>query len=156
MSSFFDFTVNTLEGTPMPLQTYAHHVILVVNVASYCGFTSQYRGLQHLYDEYKDAGLVVLGFPCNDFGGQEPGTEEEIQTFCTTRYSVNFPLFAKVQIKGPNPSEIYRFLGASEVQWNFHKFLLNKKGEVIKSFASSVSPEAPQLRQAVETLLNQE
>ncbi|WP_218079601.1 glutathione peroxidase [Anthocerotibacter panamensis] len=155
MSSLFNFTVNDIHGQPVDLSTYADHVCLVVNVASYCGYTPHYRGLQQLYNDYQDKGLVVLGFPCNDFGAQEPGTEAEILSFCTTHYSVNFPLFAKVKIKGDEPDAVYRFLGAEQVQWNFHKFLTNKKGEVIRSYPSSVTPDTPQLRQTIETLLGQ-
>ncbi len=155
MHSLFDFTVNDITGQPIALSQYQDKVCLVVNVASYCGYTSHYTGLEQLYMDYKDAGLVVLGFPCNDFGSQEPGSEAEIQTFCTTRYAVDFPLFAKVKIKGKDASGLYQFLGAGDVQWNFHKFLTNKKGEVIKSFPSSVSPDTPQVRQAIEMLLGQ-
>ncbi|WP_287129778.1 glutathione peroxidase [Candidatus Cyanaurora vandensis] len=154
MSTFYSFTVKGLAGEPVALSQYVGQVALVVNVASYCGYTNHYRGLQQLYNEYKDLGFVVLGFPCNDFGGQEPGTEAEIQTFCATRYQVDFPLFGKVQIKG-QPTDIYRFLGADQVQWNFHKFLLNKQGEVLRSYGSAIPPETPQLRQAIESLLAQ-
>jgi len=154
-ASLYSFTVPDLKGHPVDLSQYAGQVALVVNVASYCGFTNQYKGLQQLYETYKDAGLIILGFPCNDFGGQEPGTHEEIESFCTTQYQVNFPILGKVAIKGSAPDPIYNFLGADQVQWNFHKFLITKEGEVLKSFSSSVTPEAPQLRQAIESLLGQ-
>jgi len=153
MSSLFDFTVKDINGQEVALAQYAGQVAMVVNVASYCGYTPHYQGLQQLYRDYQDQGLIVMGFPCNDFGAQEPGSEKEIATFCTTSYGAEFPMFAKVQIKGNAPSPIYQFLGAEQVQWNFHKFLTNKKGEVVRSFPASIAPDTPQVRQAIELLI---
>src|SRR5712671_6374697 len=122
--SFYDLTANTLDGTPKKLSDYKGKVLLVVNTASECGFTPQYEGLEKLYLDYKDKGVVVLGFPSNDFGGQEPGTPEQIKTFCETKYHVTFPMFAKVKTKGDGQSPIYTFLDVKDggPQWNFHKY----------------------------------
>jgi glutathione peroxidase len=155
MTSLYDFNTETLAGAPISLKTYTGKVALVVNVASKCGFTKQYTGLQKLYTELEPRGLVVLGFPANDFAGQEPGTAEEISTFCSTKYQVTFPLFAKLSTKGGQQSPLYQFLSATygEPKWNFHKYLINKKGAVVAAYPSSVAPEAPELRQAIEAEL---
>ena len=153
--SFFEMTVNTLNGKPQPLATYKDKVVLAVNVASECGYTPQYEGLQKLYSDYKDRGLVVLGFPCNQFGGQEPGSAEQIQTFCSTKFHVDFPLFEKLEVKGANQAPIYTFLSAKhgEPAWNFHKYLVGKDGQVIAAFKSGVTPESTELRGAIEAAL---
>ncbi|MCE9619854.1 MAG: glutathione peroxidase [Planctomycetes bacterium] len=147
----------SLEGAPIDLAQYKGKVVLVVNVASRCGFTGQYSGLQKLYDTYKDKGLVVLGIPSNDFGGQEPGSEKEIKEFCTAKYAVTFPMLAKAQTKaGPGQSEIYEFLGTRVGKlpgWNFSKYLVNKDGQPVAFYASNVTPEDKALVSAVEQAL---
>ena len=126
-----------------------------MNTASECGFTPQYEGLEQLYQSYKDKGLVVLGFPSNDFGGQEPGSEAEIKTFCSTRYKVTFPMFAKVKTKGDGQSPVYAFLTAKhgDPKWNFHKYLVGKDGKVIAAYPSKVKPESDELRTAIDGAL---
>jgi glutathione peroxidase len=130
-------------------------VVLAVNVASECGFTPQYEGLQKIFNEYGGRGLVVLGFPCNQFGGQEPGSAEAIQAFCTHTYHVTFPMTEKVEVKGPGQSPVYAFLTRTEGEpkWNFHKYLVGKDGKVLASFPSKVSPDSPELRAAIEAAL---
>ncbi|HVO29318.1 MAG TPA: glutathione peroxidase, partial [bacterium] len=124
--SFHDLTANSLDGKPVKMSDYKGKVLLVVNTASECGFTPQYAGLEKLYEDYKDRGVVVLGFPSNDFGGQEPGTPAQIRAFCDTKYHVQFPLFEKVKTKGAGQSPVYAFLtkGHGEPKWNFHKYLV--------------------------------
>ena len=154
--SFYAMKTTTLAGQPADLAQYNGKVALVVNVASQCGLTPQYAGLQKLYDELKDKGFVILGFPSNDFGGQEPGTPEEIRAFCDKNYGVSFPLYSKVVTKaGPDQSPVYAYLGASGnlPQWNFAKYLVGKDGKVIAFFGSKVPPEAPELRQAIDAAL---
>ena len=154
--SFYTFKTTTLQGQPADLSQYAGKVALVVNVASKCGFTPQYAGLQKLHDELEDRGFVVLGFPSNDFGGQEPGSAEEIEGFCKKNYGVSFPLFSKLVTKaGPEQSPIYSYLGQSGSlpSWNFGKYLVGKDGRVVRYFPSKVAPEAPELRQAIERAL---
>ncbi len=153
--SFYDLTVNTIDLKPQPLATYKGKVALVVNTASECGNTPQYAGLEKLYEEYKGKGLVVLGFPSNDFGHQEPGSEAEIKKFCSTRYKVTFPMFQKVKTKGPEQSEVYRFLTSKQdpPEWNFHKYLVGKDGQVLRSFAASTPPEDRDLRSAIDAAL---
>ena len=155
--SFFDLTANRLNGKPEPLATYKGKVVLVVNTASECGFTPQYEGLEKLYEEYKDKGVAVLGFPSNDFGGQEPGSSEQIATFCKKNYGVQFPLFEKVKTKGAGKSEVYAFLTTKEAEpkWNFHKYLVGKDGQVLKSFSSKVTPDSAELRSAIDAALKQ-
>ena len=145
----------TLEGQPVPLAQYRGRVTLVVNVASECGFTPQYAGLQKLYTEQKGHGLVVLGFPCNQFGGQEPGTAAQIGTFCQKNYGVTFPLFEKLDVKGPGQAPVYTFLTAKygEPAWNFHKYLVGKDGQVIQAFSSKVAPDSAELKAAIEAAL---
>ncbi|HSI85966.1 MAG: glutathione peroxidase [Candidatus Methylacidiphilales bacterium] len=154
-ASLYEFKTNTLEGQPVDLATYKGKVVLVVNVASKCGLTKQYTALEKLYETYKDKGFVILGFPCNDFGGQEPGTAEEIQKFCSGKYNVTFPLFEKVSVKGDKISPIYQFLEAGQQvpAWNFHKYLVGKDGKVIESFGSRVVPEDPKIAAAIEAAL---
>lgn len=148
MSSIYDFQVRTIDGQEQSLADYRGKVLLIVNVASRCGFTGQYAGLEELYRKYKDRGLVVLGFPCNQFGGQEPGTEAEIQQFCTTQYNVTFPMFAKVKVNGDEAHPLFRYLksakkgllGTEAVKWNFTKFLVDRSGEVVGRYSAASSP----------------
>jgi glutathione peroxidase len=150
-----ELSAKTLSGTTQDLGDFRGRVLLVVNTASACGFTPQYTGLEALWQEYKDKGLTVVGFPSNDFGGQEPGTEAEIQTFCSTRYDVTFPLFAKVKTKGDGQSPVYQFLTAAhgDPKWNFHKYLVGKDGQVKAAFSSKVAPDDPALRAAIDEAL---
>ena len=153
--SLHDITLNTLDGKPQSLALYKGKVVLAVNVASECGFTPQYAGLQKLYTEYKDRGLVILGFPCNQFGGQEPGSPEQIQSFCQKNYGVTFPLFQKLEVKGPHQAPVYQFLTAhhAEPAWNFHKYLVSKDGQVLQAFSSKVTPDSAELKAAIEAAL---
>ncbi len=153
--SLHELSVNTIDKKPQPLSVYKDKVALVVNTASECGNTPQYAGLEKLYQTYKDKGLVVLGFPSNDFGGQEPGTEAEIKTFCSTKYKVTFPLFEKVKTKGDGQSPVYAFLTSKlgEPKWNFHKYLVGKDGKVIAAFPAKLAPESEELRAAIEAAL---
>jgi glutathione peroxidase len=155
--SFYDLTTNTLEGAPKTLSDYKDKVLVVVNTASECGFTPQYAGLQQLFENYKDKGVVVLGFPSNDFGGQEPGTAAEIKTFCEKKYHVTFPMFAKVKTKGEGQSPVYKFLtaGHGEPKWNFHKYVVGKDGRVRAAFPSAVKPDSQELKDAIEAALKQ-
>ena len=154
--SLYDLKVTTLDGRPAELSAYKGKVALVVNVASQCGFTPQYAGLEKLYRELAPKGVVILGFPSNDFGGQEPGTAEEIGQFCQKNYGVTFPMFAKVVTrKGPDQSPVYSFLGESGSlpQWNFSKYVVDKNGKVVAFFPSRVAPDSPELRAAIEKAL---
>lgn len=156
MTSLYDFKLKSITGELTDLAKYRGKVCLVVNVASQCGYTKQYKGLEELYRKYKDRGLVVLGVPSNDFGAQEPGSDAEILNFCSTRYDVTFDMFSKVPVKGAQMVDLYKYLTEStnnQVQWNFNKFLVNKEGEVVKYFPSSVAPDSPELVQAIEVLL---
>jgi glutathione peroxidase len=157
VSSLYDLKVASLDGKPADLAQYKGHVVLVVNVASKCGFTPQYAGLEKLYLADKDKGFFILGFPANDFGHQEPGTPEEIAAFCTSKYSVTFPMFQKVEVlkKDANQSPVYQFLtsGFPEPTWNFCKYLIDKNGKVLKFFPSKVTPEDPQLTGAIDAAL---
>ena len=147
--SLFDISVKTIRGDTQPLDAYRGKTLLIVNVASHCGFTPQYTGLEALYRKHKDQGLVVLGFPCNQFGRQEPGTESEIQQFCTTTYDVTFPMFAKIDVNGPAAHPLYALLksarpgllGTEAIKWNFTKFLVNANGDVVARYAPSDTPE---------------
>ena len=154
--SLYDLKVARLSGEPADLAAYKGKVALVVNVASQCGYTPQYAGLEKLYRELASKGVVILGFPSNDFGGQEPGTAEEIGQFCQKNYGVTFPMFAKVVTKaGPDQSPVYAFLGESGTlpQWNFSKYVVDKNGKVEAFFPSRVAPDAPELRAAIEKAL---
>ena len=144
-----------IDGREKKLSAFKGKVVLVVNVASECGFTPQYAGLQKLYAEQKDRGLVVLGFPCNQFGGQEPGTAAQIETFCQKNYGVTFPLFEKLDVKGAGKAPLYQFLTAKlgEPAWNFHKYLVGKDGQVIQAFSSKVAPDSPELKAAIEAAI---
>ncbi len=153
--SFYDLSANSLDGAPKNLSDYKGKVLVVVNTASQCGYTPQYAGLEKLYEDYKDKGVVVLGFPSNDFGGQEPGTAAEIKTFCEKKYRVTFPMFAKVKTKGDGQSPVYAFLVAKDgaPKWNFHKYVVGKDGQVTASFPSSVKPDSDELKKAIEAAL---
>lgn len=153
-----DIAVTTITGDSKPLSDYAGQVLLIVNVASYCGYTPQYTGLETLNQTYQSQGLRVLGFPCNDFGMQEPGSNAEIQEFCSTKYGASFELFDKVHAKGADQHPLYARLTAAatppgEVSWNFEKFLVSKQGEVVGRFRSSVAPNSPELIAAIEAEL---
>jgi glutathione peroxidase len=160
-SSVYDFTMPALNGTPTPLAGFKGKVVLVVNVASQCGYTPQYEGLQALYAKYKDQGFVIAGFPANNFGGQEPGTNQEIGAFCKSKYGVTFPMFSKISVKGGDQAPLYRFLTdktanpktGGEIQWNFTKFLVDREGRVIQRFEPAVEPQSTELVSAVESTL---
>lgn len=155
--SLYDLSTKTLDGKPAPLSQYQGKVLVVVNTASQCGYTPQYEGLEQLYREMKGKGVEVLGFPSNDFGGQEPGTADEIRQFCTLKYHVDFPLFEKVKTKGEGQSPVYAFLSKEHgaPQWNFHKYVVGKDGQVKAAFKSSVKPDSKELREAIESALKQ-
>lgn len=155
--SLYDLTTNSLDGKPVKLADYKGKVLVIVNTASECGYTPQYAGLQKLYEGYRDKGVVVLGFPSNDFGGQEPGTPAQIKTFCETRFHVTFPMFEKVKTNGDGQSPVYRFLTAQHAapKWNFHKYVVGKDGQVVAAFPSSVVPESAELKTAIEAALKQ-
>ena len=156
-----NFQVRSLEGEEVNLADYRGKVLLVVNVASECGATPQYADLEALYRQHKDRGLVVLGFPCNQFGGQEPGTAAQIRSFCTKEYGVTFPMFAKIEVNGENAAPFYKHLtstptqpkGAGKIAWNFEKFLIARDGRVAARFGTGVEPSDPQLVKRIETLL---
>jgi glutathione peroxidase len=156
--SVYDYTLDTLDGTPQNLSVYKGKVLLIVNTASKCGFTKQYDGLQRLHEQYKEQGFAVLGFPSNDFNGQEPGTNEEIRQFCTTRFNVTFPMFGKIPVKGDEAHPLYAWLTAhpngAPVAWNFNKFLIGRDGHLIAHFGSRTVPESEALNQAIENALN--
>jgi glutathione peroxidase len=157
--SIYDFSAETLDGKPAPLSDYRGKVVLIVNTASKCGFTPQYEGLEALYRKYRDRGLVVLGFPCNQFGGQEPGKAEDIAGFCSLNYEVSFPMMGKIEVNGPQAHPLYAYLkkekkgllGSEGVKWNFTKFLVDRDGEVVERFAPADKPQS--LENAVEALL---
>lgn len=155
-SSIYEFTLKTIDGAPAPLSQYQGKVVLIVNVASRCGYTPQYAGLEKLYRKYKDRGFVILGVPANNFGGQEPGTEAEIREFCKRNYDVTFPMMSKVSVKGADMVPLYRYLTSAtggDVQWNFTKFLVGKDGRVIARFEPNVAPDSPELIAAIEKAL---
>ncbi|RAS70035.1 glutathione peroxidase [Lentzea atacamensis] len=157
----YDIPVSTLAGEPGSLDAVRGKVLLIVNVASRCGLTPQYAGLERLQEKYADDGFSVIGFPCNQFAGQEPGTSEEIATFCSTTYGVSFPLYEKLEVNGPGRHAIYQELVrqadaegvAGDVQWNFEKFLVSRDGEVLGRFRPNVEPEAPAITEAIEAAL---
>jgi glutathione peroxidase-family protein len=159
--SVYDFTVNDIDGHPVHLSQYKGDVLLVVNTASLCGFTPQYAGLEELYSKYKSRGFVVLGFPADNFKNQEPGTNQEIKTFCATRYHVDFPMFSKISVKGADESPLYQFLTgqstdprfAGDITWNFNKFLIDRNGRIVARFDSRDKPEDAKVIQAVEKAL---
>ena len=159
--SIYDAPVTTLAGGPADLHDHRGKALLVVNVASRCGFTPQYTALEALHEEFADRGFSVLGFPCNQFGGQEPGTAEEIADFCSATYGVTFPMFGKVEVNGPERNPLYAELtdaedasgAAGDVQWNFEKFLISPDGEVVGRFRSKVKPDSPAIRDAILAVL---
>jgi glutathione peroxidase len=160
-SSLYEFTLNSIDGQPAPLGAYKGKVLLLVNVASNCGFTPQYKGLEAVYEKYKDQGLVVLGFPANNFMGQEPGTNEEIKTFCSRKYNVTFPMYSKISVKGDDKAPLYHYLTDSnsnpttggEIKWNFTKFLVGRDGKVIARFEPKVTPDSADVTAAIEKAL---
>jgi glutathione peroxidase len=159
-TSVYDFTMKTIDGEDRPLSTYRGKVMLIVNVASKCGYTPQYEGLQALYEKYGSRGLVILGFPSNDFMWQEPGTDEEIRAFCTNEYGVTFDMFSKIEVKGTDQHPLYRFITSQPsvegpVKWNFQKYLVSRKGELKSKFFSKTEPQDQVLIDAVEQLLNE-
>ena len=161
-SGIYDFTLPSIDGQPTPLANFKGKVILLVNVASRCGFTPQYAGLEALYEKYKDQGFVILGFPANNFGGQEPGTNQEIKTFCSTKYNVTFPIYGKVSVKGADQTPLYQYLTkeadpshTGDIKWNFTKFLVDRNGNVVERFEPNVTPESENVVTSVEKLLKQ-
>jgi glutathione peroxidase len=162
-TSVYNFTLKSIEGKPVSLSEYHGKVLMLVNVASKCGFTPQYSALESLYEKYKDKGLVIVGIPANNFGGQEPGTNEEIKKFCSTKYNVSFPMMAKVSVKGDDRTPLYSFLTdkatdpkfAGDIQWNFTKFLFDRNGNPVARFEPNVTPDSPQVIAAVESALKQ-
>ena len=159
MTSIYDFSAETLDGKPAPLADYKGKVVLIVNTASKCGFTKQYEGLETLYKRFRDRGLVILGFPCNQFGQQEPGDAAEIANFCSLTYDVQFPMMKKIDVNGPAAHPLYAYLkktkkgvlGTEGIKWNFTKFLVGRDGKVIDRYAPTVEPKA--LEGAIEALL---
>ncbi len=147
-AQFYKFKSKSIDGKEISMKAYEGKVVLIVNTASKCGFTPQYEGLEKLYKQYKDKGLVILGFPCNQFGGQEPGSAEEISKFCSLKYGVTFPMFQKIEVNGDNADPLYKYLKTAlpgtlgnEIKWNFTKFLLDKKGNPVSRYGSSTKPE---------------
>ncbi len=161
MPSFHDFSARTIDGDERALSSYQGSVCLVVNVASRCGLTPQYDGLQRLYTAYQGRGLTVLGFPCNQFAGQEPGSEAEIKDFCSANYGVGFPLFAKLDVNGPERHPLYAWLaqqdakpeGAGDIRWNFGKFVIGRNGEVVARFGPQTEPQAREVLDSIERAL---
>ncbi len=159
MSELYTFEAKTIDGEATTLKPYEGKVLLIVNVASACGLTPQYQGLQELYENYGEKGFSVLGFPCNQFGAQEPGTEKEIAQFCSTSFDVSFPMFSKIEVNGPGAHPLYQYLkkkqpgaeGKADIEWNFAKFLVDRKGQVVERFSARTEPSAIKAR--VEALL---
>lgn len=160
-ASVYDYSLKTIDGSPESLGSFKGKAILIVNVASKCGYTPQYAGLQSLYAKYKDRGFVILGFPANNFGAQEPGTNAEIKTFCSRTYKVTFPMFAKVSVKGEDKTPLYQFLTDQspntsthgDIKWNFTKFLIGTDGRILARFEPDVTPDSPEMQKAVESAL---
>ena len=156
MESVYEFTVKDIKGNDLSLSKYKGKVLLIVNVASKCGYTRQYSGLQNIYEKYKDKGFEILAFPCNDFGGQEPGSNEEIAEFCSVNFNVTFPIFDKVKVLGDDKSPLFKFLtdsiqsNSGDINWNFEKFLISKNGNIVNRFKSSVEPESEELISQIE------
>jgi len=154
-----DVPVKNIDGKDTSLKEYKGKVMLVVNVASKCGYTKQYTGLEAIQQKYKDKGFTVVGFPCNQFGGQEPGTNEQIKQFCSSKFNVTFPLFDKIEVNGPSRHPLYTVLAGKEspfpgdIKWNFNKFLIGKDGKILKRFDSKVTPESPEMTAAIEAAL---
>jgi len=159
-SGVYSFTLDSIDGKPAPLADYKGKVVLLVNVASQCGYTPQYTALESIYEKYKDQGFVILGFPANNFGAQEPGTNDEIKTFCTRKYSVKFPMYSKISVKGEDKAPLYTFLTketgpgiAGEIKWNFTKFLVDRDGKVVQRFEPAVTPDSKEMTAAIEKQL---
>ena len=160
MSSIYDFTAQTLDGAPAPMNAYRGRVVLIVNTASKCGFTPQYEGLEALHKKYGGKGLTILGFPCNQFGAQEPGDAAEIASFCALTYDVSFPMMSKIDVNGPSTHPLYAYLkaekkgllGSQSIKWNFTKFLVDRSGKVVARYAPTDKPES--LEGAIEGLLS--
>ena len=160
-ASIYDFTMKSIDGQPVSLKTYSGKVVLLVNVASKCGFTPQYAGLEALYEKYKDRGLVIVGIPANNFGSQEPGTNEEIKKFCSSKYNVSFPMMAKVSVLGDDKTPLYQFLTdksqdpqfGGDIKWNFTKFLVDREGNLVARFEPNVTPDSAEVQTAVESAL---
>ena len=156
MSSAHDFSAPSISGQDTSLAEFKGKTLLVVNVASACGLTPQYEGLQALHAQYAERGLAVLGFPCNQFGAQEPGSEEEIQHFCSSRFGVEFPMFSKIEVNGPERHPLYQFLigDGEDISWNFEKFLIDDQGQTIARFSPRTTPDDPELVSAIEQSLS--
>jgi glutathione peroxidase-family protein len=157
-SKLYEFSVKTIDGKERSLSEYKGKVLLIVNVASECGFTPQYKGLQEIYQKYKDRGFVILGFPSNDFGHQEPGTDAQIKQFCESKYNVTFDMFSKIDVKGENQAPLYKYLTTEcevphEISWNFNKFLVDRTGKVVNYFPSAVKPTDTALTKKIENVL---
>ena len=156
-----NFKAKNIDGETVDLEDYEGNVVLVVNTASQCGLTPQYAGLQEMYEKYKDQGFVILGFPCNQFGSQEPGSEAEIKQFCSTKFNVSFPMFSKIEVNGDDADPLYKYLtakdakpaGQGEISWNFEKFLIDREGNLIGRFAPRTKPSDPELVKSVESQL---
>ena len=159
-SPIYQIPLKDIDGNPTNLSAYKGKVLLIVNVASKCGFTRQYSGLEDLYETYNPRGFVVLGFPCNQFAGQEPGDEQQIKQFCSTNFGVNFPLFAKIDVNGPSRHPLYNYIIGSDsplkgsIKWNFNKILVDRDGKPVERYGSLTSPNSKKLRQSIERLLN--
>jgi glutathione peroxidase len=161
--TIYDFTMKSIDGQQVSLKGYSGKVVLLVNVASKCGFTPQYTGLEALYEKYKDRGLVIVGIPANNFASQEPGTDEEIKKFCSSKYSVTFPMMAKVSVLGDDKTPLYSFLTdksenpqiGGDIKWNFTKFLFDRQGKPVARFEPAVTPDSPQVTAAIEGALGQ-
>jgi glutathione peroxidase len=159
-SGIYSFTLNSIDGKTAPLAEYKGKVVLMVNVASKCGYTPQYTALEAVYEKYKDQGFVILGFPANNFGAQEPGTNEEIKTFCTRKYNVSFPMYSKISVKGEDQAPLYAYLTketgpglTGDIKWNFTKFLVDRNGKVVQRFESAVTPDSKEVTEAIEKQL---
>jgi len=159
-SGLYSFTLNSIDGKSAPLADYKGKVVLIVNVASQCGYTPQYSALEAIYEKYKDRGFVIVGFPANNFGAQEPGTNAEIKTFCSRKYNVTFPTYAKISVKGADQAPLYSYLTketgtgiAGEIKWNFTKFLVDRNGNVVQRFEPAVTPDSTDVTTAIEKQL---
>jgi glutathione peroxidase len=158
-ASIYDITVKDIDGKNVSLRAYKGKVLLIVNVASKCGFTPQYKALEAVYEKYKDKGLVILGFPCNQFAHQEPGTDEEIKQFCTSKYFITFPLFDKIDVNGANRHPLYQILAGKDspfpgdIGWNFTKFIISRDGKIVNRFESKVTPDSPEVISAIQSAL---
>ena len=160
--SVFDYMLNTIDGQPAPLSAYKGKVVMLVNVASRCGFTPQYTALEAIYERYEERGFVIIGIPANNFGAQEPGTNQEIKTFCSSKYNVTFPMMAKVSVKGDDKTPLYQYLTdkaaspktGGEIQWNFTKFLVGPDGQIVARFEPKVTPDSQEVTAAIEKALD--